>query len=243
MSQLSIADTDHVDRRINQLGASLFFDPLTVAHASAAGVDDVFSLYAGGRAGVMGNVTATQVAVALGFFPAELVRTVWADVEAIATPARLADLYADAMVLAAIETWDTSAAAVVVELGSEVAASVPLLGLPLFAGWRERSRPSEPVGAAVHVVHTLRELRGDIHVQSVAAEQLDPLEAEIVTRGEEGATLHGWPQPWPDPAPFVDRVAAAESATGARMRRIYAGSLGTEGFATFAAAIDGLVPA
>jgi hypothetical protein len=243
MSELSTADTDHVDRRINQLGASLFFDPLTVAHASDAGVDDVFSLYAGGRAGVMGNVTATQVAVTLGFFPATLVRTVWADVEAIATPARLAGLYADAMIAAAIDTWDRSAAAVVVELGSEVAASVPLLGLPLFAGWRERNRPSEPVGAAVHVVHTLRELRGDIHVQSVAAEQLDPLEAEIVTRGEEGATLHGWPQPWPDPAAFVDRVAAAESATGARMRRIYADSLGNEGFATFAAAIDGLAPA
>jgi hypothetical protein len=243
MDPIQTTHTDLVDRRINQLGASLFFDPVAVAHAANAGVDNVFALYAGGRAGVMGNVTATQVAVALGFFPLELVRTVWADVETIAAPTHLADVFAAAMVAAAIQTWDARAAAVVVELGSEVAASVPLLGLPLFAGWRERSRPSDPVGAAVHVVHTLRELRGDIHVQSVAAEQLDPLEAEIVTRGEEGATLHGWPQPWPDPAPLVERVAAAEAATAVRMRQTYADSLGAERFATFADAIDRLAPA
>lgn len=243
MSTLTTADTDRVDRRINQLGASLFFDPVTVAHAAAAGVDDVFALYAGGRGGVMGNVTATQVAVALGFFPLELVRSVWADVHAIAEPTHLATVHADAMVAAANETWDGAAAAVVVELGSEVASSVPLLGLSLFAGWRERARPSEPIGAAVHVVHTLRELRGDIHVQSVAAQQLDPLEAEIVTRGEEGATLHGWPHPWPEPAPFAERVAAADSATGDRMRRIYSESLGPARFATFAEAVDGLTPA
>lgn len=242
MGLLSIADTDHVDRRINRLGASLFFDPVTVAHAAVAGVDNVFALYAGGRAGVMGNVTATQVEVAFGFFPSDLVRSVWADVEAIAPAAQLADVLADAMIAAAIETWDADAAAVVVELGSDVVGSVPLIGLPLFAGWRERGRPADPVGAAVHVVHTLRELRGDIHVQSVAAQRLHPLEAEIVTRGEEGATLHGWPQPWPDPAPLVERVAAAESATGARMCGIYGDCLGAEGFATFAAAIGDLAP-
>lgn len=233
-------DTDRTDRKINELGASLFFDPVTIAHAAANGVDDVFALYAAGRAGVMGGVTATQVAAAVGFFPVELVRAIWAAAEAIAEPARIARIYADAMAEAARHAWDPGAAATVVELGTAVADSVPLLGLPLFAGWRELARGTDPVGAAVHVVHTLRELRGDIHVQSVAAQGLHPLEAEVVSRGDEGATLHQWPQPWPDPAPFVDAVAAADAATGERMRRIYARSIGADGFARFAGAVDRL---
>jgi len=136
MSTPTLTDTDRVDRRINQLGAAQFFDPVTVAHASAAGVDNVFALYAAGRAGVMGNVTATQAASALGFFPLELVRTVWADAEAIDEPVRIARIYADAMVEAARGSWDAAAAETVIGLGTAVADSVSLLGLPLFAGWR-----------------------------------------------------------------------------------------------------------
>jgi len=238
-----IRDTDHTDRRINQLGASLFFDPITIAHASANGIDDVFALYAGGRAGVLGDVTATQAAAALGFFPVELVRVIWAHGQAIMQPAQIARIYADAMSEAARQVWDCAAAKIVVELGTVVADSVPLLGLPLFAGRREMARPSDPVGAAVHVVHTLRELRGDIHVQSVGAQGLRPLEAEVVSRGSEGAALHQWPQPWPDPAPFVEQVAAADAATGERMCRMYACAIGVDGFTRFADAVDRIKPA
>jgi hypothetical protein len=42
--------------------------------------------------------------------------------------------------------------------------------------------------------------------------------------------------------PLVERVGAAESATGARMCGVYTDCLGAEGFATFAAAVGGLAP-
>ena len=83
-------------------------------------------------------------------------------------------------------------------------------------------RPDDPQGAAALVVMALRELRGDIHIQCVAAEGLHPLEAEIVTRGVDGAELHGWPPPFPDPDRSRARVVAAEAATSARMQAAYA---------------------
>jgi hypothetical protein len=236
----SIHASDRLDRRINELGASLFFHPVTTARAGELGVDNVFVLYGAGRAGAMGNVTATQAASALGFFPLALVQSIWQQAEATMRPADIARIYADAMATAARADWNEAAAETVVELGTVVADSVPVLGLPLFAGWRDMARPPDALGAAAVVVNTLRELRGDIHVQSIAAQGLHPLEAEVVSRGDEGASLHQWPQPWPDPAPFVERVGAADASTGERMRRIYARSLDPDGFNALTDAIDRL---
>ncbi|MEZ5249993.1 MAG: hypothetical protein R2713_12510 [Ilumatobacteraceae bacterium] len=50
------------------------------------------------------------------------------------------------------------------------------LGMPLFAGWRALARPSTPQGAAALEVHRAS-CRGDVHVQSVAAAGMAPIEA------------------------------------------------------------------
>ncbi|MEI2705902.1 MAG: hypothetical protein V9E89_11735 [Ilumatobacteraceae bacterium] len=236
----TMADSDRLDRHLNQLGASLFFHTTTLATAAADGVTDIFVLYAAGRAGVMGDVGAGQAAASLGFFPESLVRELWRQAEALMPPRRIARIYATAMATTAREIWDEGAAIDVVDLGTAVAESVPLLGLPLFAGWRELPRPDDPVGAATLVVHTLRELRGEIHTQSVASNGLHPLEAEVVSRGDEGAALHQWPRPWPEPGPFEEQVAAADVATGERMRRIYGRSIGGDGVARLTAAAERL---
>jgi len=90
------------------------------------------------------------------------------------------------------------------------------------------------------VVMALRELRGDSHIQCLAAEGLLPLEAEIVTRGVAGAELHGWPTPFPDPDVYRERVAVAERATSVRMQRAY-GILGDHDLAALRDAVRGLV--
>jgi hypothetical protein len=66
------------------------------------------------------------------------------------------------------------------------------------------------------------------------------LEAEVVSRGDEGAALHQWPRPWPEPGPFEEQVAAADVATGERMRRIYGRSIGGDGVARLTAAAERL---
>jgi hypothetical protein len=229
--------TDEMDARINGLGASLFFHPRTVEFAAAQGVDNVFVLYAG-RAGVLGDVNAAQAVSALGFFASDVVADVWRGVTELGGPARMGALFGDAMAAAAATLWSSEAAAEMVDMGRVVLQGVEPFGMALYAGWRERGL----VGGASDVVHALRELRGDVHIQSVAAAGLHPLEAEMVTRGAAAAQLHGWKPPYPEPDAFAGRVAAAERATSERMFDLYQRVLGAERIVQLAAAVRRLYP-
>lgn len=230
-------EIDRMDARINARGAALFFDEITVAHAAAAGIDDVFALYAG-RAGVLGDVRAGQAASALAFFDPQVVADVWDGLARFGSPAWVAGVFAAAMDEAARQRWNPDAARTVVELGMRVAESVTPAGLALFTGWRDVARQR---AEASSVVHALRELRGDVHIQCVSVAGLHPLEAEMVTRGAPAAELHGWKPPYPDPGPFVDRVAVAEAATSERMAQLYAAALHDRELEELAAAVAALV--
>jgi hypothetical protein len=228
--------TDRLDARINRLGASLFFHPTTTGHAASVGIDNLFVMYAG-RAGVMGDITADQIVSAFCFFDSQVVSDVWAGTHAHGGPARVGSVSAAAMALAASQLWDESAAATVVDIGLRVIDNVVPMGMALFAGWRRIALETSEVS---RVVHALRELRGDIHIQSIAAQGLSPLEAEMATRGEAGAQLHGYKPPYPDPAPFAERVAAASLSTSRRMRAIYASALNDAQLQTLDAAVAAL---
>lgn len=232
---------DRMDARINRLGASLFFDPITLGVGAERGIDDVLLLYAGGRGGVLGDAPATQVISAFAFFEPNMVRNAWAKVGQTASAGEIAQIYADGMSAAARERWQAEPAATVVRVGRTVLDSVDALGMALFAGWREMPVPDDPQGGAAVVVMALRELRGDVHVQSVAAAGLGPLEAEMATQGEFGAKLHGWPEPWPDPEPLQDRLSLAQASTSARMAAVYARLPGSD-LADLDAAVAALAP-
>lgn len=215
-------DHDAVDAQINRLGAALLFDPVTLASAAEEGVADPVVLYAGGRAGAVGDLSAAAVEAVLAFFAPSAVAEVWPMVLAHGRPSEIAATYARAMADAARAHWSAAAAEVVAEVGGHLVAAAPAVGLPLFAGWRAQARPADPLGAAAHAVVALRELRFDHHVHAVAGAGLHPLEAEIVGRGEPGAQLHGWSPPYPDPGPLRARVAAAEAETSRRMAAVHA---------------------
>lgn len=230
-------DVDRMDTRINRLGAGLYFDPVTVAHAAEHGLTDVFALYGAGRAGVMGDVSAEVVLATFGFFHPAMVQTVWDGLDRPAS--EVATIYAEGMAAAAREHWDPEAAAVVAAIGAEAVADVPALGLSLFAGSRSLPVPDDPCGAASRAVLTLRELRGDVNIQSVAGQGLTPLEAEMACRGEGYAELHGWPAPYPEVTDAQRKaLARADEVTSRRMAAVYA-PLGDR-LAELDAAIDAL---
>jgi hypothetical protein len=216
---------DTMDGRINQRGADLFFDELAIKYGADHGVDNFLVLYGAGRAGVMGDVTAAQVVSAFGFFEPGLVHKMWSSMEPDVRPSAVAEVFAAALAAAARERWDEAPAAVVATVGRKVADRVTALGMPLFAGWRDVAVPGDPIGAAAVTVMTLRELRGDIHIQSIAASGVEPLEADFFTRGEQGVQLHGWKPPYPDVAHHAEAMAAAQASTSARMGRIYDAAL------------------
>lgn len=219
---MTLSAHDLADHRINRLGAALLFDEHTLASAATEGLTDAAVLYAGGRAGAMGDVTAPVVQAAFCFFATSAVDDVWGQVLATRRPSELAATYARAMADAARARWDPDAATTVHEVGERLAASVELVGLPLFGAWRAMPRAEDAVGAAALTVMTLRELRGDVHVQAVAAVGVSALEAELATRGPDWAGLHGWHPPYPDVAHVADRMAQAEATTSARMAAFHA---------------------
>ena len=222
---LDLERTDKMDARINQRGSELFFDEVAIKYGASHGVDNFLVLYGAGRAGVMGDVTAAQAVSAFGFFEPGLVHKMWSSMDADVRPSAVAEVFAGALAAAARERWDEATAGVVARIGRKAADSVTPLGMPLFAGWRDMSVPDDPIGAAALTVMTLRELRGDIHIQSIAASGVGPLEADFFTRGEQGVQLHGWKPPYPDVATHAEAMAAAQASTSARMGRIYAAAL------------------
>jgi hypothetical protein len=192
----------------------------------------------------MGDVTAEQVCSAFAFFDPGLVAKVWPKVLDTSRPSDIARVFAAAMARAAEATWDQAASATVARLGTTVADSVTALGMPLFTGWRALPRPESAQGAAALVVHTLRELRGDVHVQSVAASGMSPIEAEVATRrGTAGLEMHGWRGEFPDHEPLLDRFAEVESQTSLRMQRIYAAALSEAELTELAGAVAALASA
>jgi hypothetical protein len=173
----------------------------------------------------MGDVTAAQACSAFAFFDPGLVDKMWSSMGPDLKPSAVAKVFAAALAAGARERWDEGAAADVARIGRKVADRVTAIGMPLFAGWREMAMPDDPIGAATMTVMTLRELRGDIHVQSIAASGVGPLEADFFTRGEQGVQLHGWKPPYPDVAQHAEAMAAAHASTSQRMGRIYEATL------------------
>jgi hypothetical protein len=232
-------DIDETDQRINQLGASLFFDQLTLAHAGEHGIDDAAVLYGGGRAGAMGDVLAPTVSATFGFFEpgavVEVTRMVWAQ----GPPTRLTEIFVAAMAHAARSLWSPTPAAEVVRVGRSLLDGASPFGRPLFAAWREVPMPSDPCGAAAVTIMALRELRGDTHVNALATLGIEPLQAEMVTRGDAWAQMHGWSPPYPDPDAYRDLVAQADALTSQRMADVYA-TIDAGDLERFAAAIGAL---
>ncbi len=94
---------------------------------------------------------------------------------------------AAAAALAEVVPEIDSVATKVVPLLSSVARSAPGAGRPLFAANVGLDAPEDPVEALWQLTTTLREHRGDGHVASLVAHDVDPLEAHMVATTDRAA--------------------------------------------------------
>src|SRR5690606_7454259 len=81
-----------VNPYIQQLGGAFMFSREAKEYAAETGVDAFFAPYTRGRGGVLGDVDASVVTAAFGFFPEESIRTSWESVQMPA--AKAAERYA-----------------------------------------------------------------------------------------------------------------------------------------------------
>lgn len=188
--------------------------------------------YFRGRCGVLGEVDADVVVAAVGFFPAEVVREAWT-AGASLPAADAARLYAQVChaharrKLAGLPEADAERLA---ELLGVVCGTAEVVGVPLFAGWRAMPLPDDPRSRAMQLAHVVRELRGGLHLVSVLASGLSPLEAVLgrtsqvlIPGGEANAEFFGWPRPYPELTDEARETRArAEELTGALVEPAFA---------------------
>jgi hypothetical protein len=214
---------DAVTDAIVATGGRFMRDPITKRRGADLGFKgSAFGF--GGRAGVLGDVRAEVVASVLAFFDFHVVERWWNEARSVMSPSRAGQHYAEACAdfgrakLTGVENLDGF-----IELGEVAIDRASATGLPLFAAWRAVPRADDALGHASQILHILREHRGANHVLAVTANGLTPLEAIVVSGGEERARQLGFSGLLPEPGPRRHRWEHAESMTKALTARAYEG--------------------
>ena len=200
--------------------------PETFAGSIAAGYQNPFAGYVAGRGGVLGEATGTTVASIFAIFEPNFIRAMWDEGRAVRGAAGAAQVYWDQAAefgrkyLAAAPGADRIAA-----LGEKIIAATPIVGLPMYAGWREMPLASEAPARALQVMFVLRELRADVHFNVLANSGITPVEAHMLHGGRDYTAMFGWTEPFADGADKTDRYAAVEEATNRRMAAVFDAAL------------------
>lgn len=211
---------------IEQAVAMFMLHPETFAESVAAGYENPFAGYVAGRGGVLGEATGVAVSSIFVVFEPNFLRSLWAEGIAVRGAAAAADIYWEQAAgfgrryLAGAPGLDRLAA-----LGEKVIAATPDAGLPLYAGWRAMPLADDAAGRAMQVMFILRELRAGVHFNLLTNSGISFIEAHMLNKGKEYASMFGWPEPFANGADKASRYAEVEEQTNQRMAEILAAAL------------------
>lgn len=161
------------------VGYSFYFDAVTRARAKELGLRGV-EYYGLGRGGLLGDVDAARVAEVFAFFSDDAVEAFWSVPRSKADPTVVAEEYLRSAFDFADRTFGGVEEAVLVDFATaaQVVAGACAPGeSPLLDGYRRFAVPAEPVRAAYLGAIELREMRGGLHVRSLARVGLEPASA------------------------------------------------------------------
>jgi len=209
---------------IGELGWAHYFDPATAARAEALDLD-VFTFYALGRGGVLGDAEPEVVVSAFGYFKPAIVAFLWNEGKSKVEPRRAAREHLAAGHDFGRTHFDgleelpafCAAAEAVLE-----AAKVDLAALSLFAGYAAEPLAEDLPARAMQLTTTLREFRGSAHLVALVANGVDPKVAHYLRRPEMFSTF-GWSeQEVPEISDAdVEGLAAADELTDRLVARAY----------------------
>ncbi len=178
---------------IAALGSRFYFDPGTLARGKEAGLDG-FRLYVLGRGGVLGDVEATVVHSAFGYFNPALVAKIWNSAKETMAPRDGGRLYMECAGafgssklggVAGLDTFNAAADKVI------DAGLVDSSAQALFAAVASEPRSDETAARAFQNVAVLREMRGSLHLVAIVASGLSTEMAHRVRRPDD-VEMFGW---------------------------------------------------
>lgn len=205
------------------IGASFYFHPATIAASKEMGLDG-FKMYILGRGGVLGDVPASVVSAAFGYFNPAVIAGTWEKAKTIVPPLEAAQAYFDmcgAVGRDAFADIDASVLSAYIEAADVVISSASPAGLPLFAGIAELRCADDPAACAIQKVAVLRELRGSAHLCAVLACGLTDAQAHAIKRPGDVA-MFGWEEAPATPIDGDERMEAAEAATNVILEPAFA---------------------
>jgi hypothetical protein len=174
------------------IGASFYFIPETVERGKQQLGLDGFRFYFLGRGGVLGDVGASVVHSAFGYFEPTLLARMWNSAKEKAAPGDAARLHLACAhehgrrTLADVDGLDAY-----VDAASAVIAAVDGGAMALFAGFRAEPVPDDLPAAALHQAVVMREMRGSIHLAAISAVGLPTKVAHAISRPND-VELFGW---------------------------------------------------
>jgi hypothetical protein len=214
---------------IEAIGALFMLHPETFARSAENGYANPFAGYFAGRGGVLGEADTNTVNAVFAVFEPNAVKAFWEEGVAVHGAAGGAAVYNEQVAeFARKHLKDAEGLDRIAELGQRVVDSAPVLGLPLFAGWKSMPLAEDAPARALQVMFKLRELRGSVHMAALAVSGLTPIEAHMLNKGAEYCAFFGWPEPFATGAGKESARQAAEDTTNRRMAEIMAAALSAE---------------
>ncbi|MGV9712606.1 SCO6745 family protein [Gordonia sp. NPDC003424] len=141
---------------------------------------DAHAFYVGARAAPMGDAHAAVVASAFYNFTPELIATAWTAAREVGldrVAARRVQMLDDQLRTILGDRADDPEIGDLATRYAELAATLPLGGRPLAAGWAAATPPEQPTVALWHAIAVLREWRGDNHIAALVNHGLAGLDA------------------------------------------------------------------
>lgn len=183
--------------KIGALGSAFYFTPETVAVGKGRGLDG-FRFYVLGRGGVLGDVHASVVSSAFGWWNPETIEKIWNSGREVMGAREAGALYMTcAQDLGKRKFGDVAGLAEFCASAEKILAAVDDAGLSLYAGIAAEPLAEDLPSRAMQLVAVLREYRGSVHLLAVVASGLSPRLAHAIKRPDMFKAF-GWGEDVPD---------------------------------------------
>jgi hypothetical protein len=166
--------------KTGRIGWYFYFDPATRSVGEKLGLG-AYEFYLLGRGGALGDVAASIVSSAFGFFNPDGIARDWNRIRTVVSPAVAAQAYFDECGKRGSERLGgVSGLAEYIHAADIVIEQANTAGIPLFAGHRQLTCTDDLAGRAMQKANMLRELRGGFHLCAVLAAGLTPVQAHTM---------------------------------------------------------------